>query len=62
MTIGEKIRKLREKKKTTQKELADKVGVSQPFIAQVERNSRIPSIIIGKRIAEALGADISDIS
>ena len=38
MTVGEKLRKLRKKKKMTLKTLSENTGVSISFLSQVERN------------------------
>lgn len=57
MKIGENIRKAREEKNISQKELAERLGVTPPMISQYEtgkRNPRAPALI---KIAEAIGCD-----
>lgn len=61
MSVAENVRKLRAEKSMTQRELADKVGVSQPMIQQIERGSKIPSVVLGRDIAAALGVSIEDL-
>lgn len=59
--IGEKIKKIRETKKMTQEEVAQKVGISANYYAKIERG------IIGTApeklymIFKALGVEASDI-
>jgi transcriptional regulator with XRE-family HTH domain len=57
----EKIKLLREKISITQKELAEKVGVSQQNISRWETGEVIPKIDKLKRIAEVLGCTINDL-
>lgn len=43
MTIGERIKELREQKKWSQDELATKLGITQDSISLWEKNRRIPN-------------------
>lgn len=61
MDIGEKIKNIRKTKGLTQKELAQKLGVSQAMITQYEKGLRKPKPDTIKRIAMALGVDYYDI-
>lgn len=61
MSVAENVRKLRVEKNMTQRELAEKVGVSQPMIQQIERGSKVPSVVLGRDIATALGASVEDL-
>lgn len=54
MTIGENIKKIRVKKKLSQKTLGNILGVSQAMIAQYETGKRIPKIETVDKIATAL--------
>lgn len=58
---GEKIQKLRQKLGMTQKELAEKVGVSNTAIMRYEKNQRIPRKPILEKIAVALNTTPSDL-
>ena len=58
MSVGSNIKKLRLEKEMTQEELATATNVSRVMIAQIERDSRCPTVILGKTIAEALGCSI----
>lgn len=60
MSIGENIRRIREDKDITQVAVAEYVGVTQSMIAQIEKNIKIPSLPVAKRIAEVLKVDINE--
>ena len=51
MTIGEKIRRLREEKKLSQRALAEAITYSPSYIGDLERNRSTPSIQILKTLA-----------
>jgi len=43
-TFGDKLRAVREKKKMTMKDVAEKAGVSESLISQIETNKVSPAI------------------
>jgi len=56
--LAREILELRMEQNLTQKELAERMGTSQPAIARVESgNYRNVSLAFIRRLAEALGAD-----
>lgn len=55
MTIGEQIKKYRQKAGLTQKQLGEAFGISQQQIAQYESGRRIPKMETLQKIAGALG-------
>ena len=61
MPFGENLKKLREEKGLTQGQLAKKIGVKQPMVAQYERYMKVPSIITGVEIAKALGTTCEEL-
>lgn len=61
MTIGEKIRKARQEKGLTQKELADLMGVTQGAIAQFEQSGDNIRSYTLKKIAKALDITLFDL-
>lgn len=61
MTIGQRIKLARAKAAISQKELADKLGVSASMIGQYENDIRKPKLDTQQRIADALGVDIYDV-
>ena len=54
MAFAENVKSLREQRGLTQVELAKLVGVTQPTIAQYEIGIKIPTIVIGVKLAESL--------
>lgn len=56
--IGSRIKMRRKASGLTLQQLADKSGLSSPFISQVERNKASPSIVSLARLARALEVDI----
>ena len=53
-TIGDYIRQQREQAKISLRQLADQAGVSNPYLSQVERGLRKPSVEILQQIAKGL--------
>lgn len=58
MTIGEQIKKYRKEAGLTQKQLGEKLGISQQQIAQYENGKRVPKIDTINNIAGALNMGI----
>lgn len=61
MDFGNTIKILRENRKLSQKQLADTVGVTQAMICQIEKNLRVPSLIVGYEIAKALNVTVDEL-
>lgn len=61
ISIGNKIRELRKKKKLTQLELAEMCNLSRSYLADLERDRYNPSLETLKIIAENLDATVSDL-
>ena len=59
MTLGETIRETRKAMMLTQKELADRMGISYVNISQIERGERVPKIDTLSRVANALGVSVA---
>lgn len=55
MLIGDKIREARKNAGLTQWQLANKIYVSESYIALIENNKRNPSMNVLTKIAEVLG-------
>lgn len=53
--MGTILKNLREEKGITQEELAEAVGVSKPFISQLENNRKGMSLATAALIADVLG-------
>lgn len=58
LPVGERIRTRRKKLGLTLQELADRSGLSAPFISQAERNLSVPSLVSLLALAKALAVDI----
>lgn len=61
MAFAENVKRLREEKGYTQAELARRVGVTQPTIAQYEIGIKVPTIVIGANLAEQLGTTCEEL-
>ncbi|RMG49197.1 MAG: helix-turn-helix domain-containing protein [Acidobacteria bacterium] len=57
MEFSEIIRVHREQLNLNKKQLAEKVGVTQPYIVQIENDGKIPGDGVVLRLADALGLD-----
>lgn len=61
MTFSENLKRIRIKKGFSQKEIADRLGVSQPSYAQYENGKRNPKSATIMRIAQALECSPADL-
>ena len=62
MSIGEHLKSIRIQKGMTQAELADRIGVSRPFLCQIERGTKALSVPLAKEIAVVLRCDIETLA
>ena len=61
MSFAENVKRLREQQNLTQKELAERIGITQPTIAQYEMGIKVPTIIVGAKLAEQLGTTCEEL-
>lgn len=61
MAFAENVKRLREKKRISQCELAKNVGISQSAIAQYELGIKVPTIVIGAKLAKELDVTCEDL-
>lgn len=61
MTIGENIKRIRKEKGLTQKELGERLNMTQSAIGQFENDKTSPKIETVDKISAALGVNIVDI-
>lgn len=61
MSLCENIRNRRIKKSFTQQQFAEKVGVGRSMIAQIERGTKIPNMMLGKEIARVLECSMDEL-
>jgi transcriptional regulator with XRE-family HTH domain len=59
--VGERLRVIRSLRRATLKTIADRAGVSESFLSQVERGKASASIASLRRIAGALGVSVADL-
>ncbi len=59
--VGERLRVIRSMRRQTLREVAERAGLSESFLSQVERGRSSASIGSLRRIAEALGISIADL-
>lgn len=57
MTFGEKIRKAREERGYSQRDMADKIPMNQSNYSKLERNMQEPSLTQLRRLCEILSLD-----
>lgn len=60
MATGEKMMQKRIEKGLSRKELADKVGVTESMIGQIERGTKALTVALGKEIAQVLQCTVND--
>jgi len=59
--VEERLRELRRRRRATLRTVAERSGLSESFISQVERRRSNASIASLRRIAEALGVSVADL-
>lgn len=58
--FGKYIKEIRERKGINQREIAEKMGVSQVFISYIERGERDVDLAFAFRLCDAVGTDMRD--
>jgi len=61
MSIGECIKRKRLEMGYSQDTFAKMIGIGQSMVAQIERGSKIPNMLLGKSIAEVLGCRVDEL-
>ena len=61
MSVGKNIRWLRQKRNLTQAYVAKQAGISQAMLCQIERETKNPSLQVGKEIADILGCNLESL-
>lgn len=60
--ISNKIKNLRELANMTQSKLAEHSGITASAISQIEAGNRIPSLIVSRKISEALHISVQELT
>ena len=55
------LKQIREEKNVSLKKLAEKSGVSKSHISDIEKNYKMPSLIVMVKIAKALDVSVTDL-
>lgn len=61
MTIGKRLRQLRENSGLTQPELAEKLGVNQSTITRYENGTKIPTLPVAIQMADIFGCSLDSL-
>ena len=61
MSIGSNIKDKRLALDMTQIELADKIGITQSMLCQIERGTKAPSLPLSAESAQFLGCKVEDL-
>ena len=61
MSVGENIKVKRQAIGMTQEKLAEAVGLGRSMIAQIERGSKVPNMVLGRDIARVLGCGMEEL-
>jgi putative transcriptional regulator len=59
--VSNKIRDFREEKGWRQVDLAQRLGILQSEVSDIETGKRKPNIYLAKRIAKVLGRDVNEV-
>ncbi len=59
--IGDGIRSRRNRAKMTQEELAETIGISVPMICQIERGSKVPTMVLGRQIVRVFKCSMEEL-
>lgn len=60
MSVGANIRTHREALGLSQGSLADRAGISQAMLCQVERGTKVPSLLLSAELARLLQCSVDD--
>ena len=61
VNVGERLRAIRRLRRATLKTIADRAGLSESFLSQIERGRASASVASLTRIAAALGVNVADL-
>jgi transcriptional regulator with XRE-family HTH domain len=59
--LGRNIRRVREALDASQEEIAFRAGMNRPYLSDVERGARNPTVEVVERIAKALKVDPAEL-
>ena len=59
MTFGQNLKAIRNRMKLTQTEMAERIGISQSYLADIEHNRKNISLAVVLRIAKGLNISVN---
>ncbi|MDK9870086.1 helix-turn-helix domain-containing protein [Staphylococcus equorum] len=59
MTFGENLKTIRKEMKLTQQEMANRIGISQSYFADIEHNRKNISLAVVLRISQGLDVSVN---
>ena len=59
MTFGQNLKRIRKDMKLTQQEMADKIGISQSYYADIERDRKNISLRVILNLASGIGISVT---
>ena len=59
MTFGQNLKAIRKRMKLTQTEMAEQIGISQSYLADIEHNRKNISLAVVLRIAKGLNISVN---
>lgn len=61
MTFGENIKRIRKDMNITQEEMAKRIGISQSYMADIERNRKNISLAVIMKFSKGLNISINEL-
>ena len=61
MTFGQNLKAIRKRMKLTQTEMAEWIGISQSYLADIEHNRKNISLAVVLRIAKGLNISVNEL-
>lgn len=61
MTFGQNLKAIRKRMKLTQTEMAERIGISQSYLADIEHNRKNISLAVVLRIAKGLNISVNEL-
>ena len=61
MTLGNKLRQIRERKKWTQPQAAEAIGIEQSYLSKLENHYSLPSIEVFRQILSAYDVGVAEL-
>ena len=59
MTFGQNLKAIRKRMKLTQTEMAERIGISQSYLADIEHNRKNISLAVVLRMAKGLNISVN---